>query len=217
MNTSPSKRPSGFTLIELLTVIAIIGILAAIIIPTTGAVRVAAKKADTKSRFGQWAQAMSLYKQEYGFFPPINRDAYGTARENSIDPETFAIALTGRELDGDAMPATATVAQMFGNKKRLSFYSMSDSDLNTARTAVVDAFGNTDIAVIYDLNADGRITNDDRDGGNAVPTVRGDGSGYTTELTATTGMSATDGPRASVIFYSAGKGENASDIVYSWK
>jgi general secretion pathway protein G len=39
----------GFTLIELLTVIAIIGILAAIIIPSAGGVKTAANKAKTKA------------------------------------------------------------------------------------------------------------------------------------------------------------------------
>lgn len=202
-------RSRGFTLIELLTVIAIIGILAAIIIPTTGAVRTAAKKTQSKTQFSNWATAMTLYKQEYGFFPPLNRTAYGTSATNTLKPAAFALALTGKNLDGTNAAPGATTAELFGNKKRLSFYALADSDLNAGKTAIIDAFENTEIAVIYDRDADGRITNGDLDSGSAAPTVNG--------FTPDTGMTATEGPRATVIFYSAGKGSSSTDIVYSWK
>jgi len=217
MNTRSHSRQSGFTLIELLTVIAIIGILAAIIIPTTGAVRTSAKKAETKTRFGQWVQAMNLYKQEYGFYAPINRAAYGTALTNEVNSDAFAAALTGRRLDGTAFPTAATVANLFGNKKRMPHYTLSNSDLNANRTAVIDGFGNANIVVIYDRNGDGRITTDDLDNGSSPPTVTGDGTGNTTVLNPVTGITATDGPRTTVVFYSAGKGTADNDIVYSWK
>lgn len=59
MNARNSK--SAFTLIELLTVIAIIGILAAILIPTVGAVKKRALKSQCASNLHQMGMALNLY------------------------------------------------------------------------------------------------------------------------------------------------------------
>ncbi len=55
------SRKSAFTLIELLTVIAIIGILAAILIPTVGAVKKRAIKSQCASNLRQLGTAINLY------------------------------------------------------------------------------------------------------------------------------------------------------------
>ncbi|AHF90267.1 prepilin-type N-terminal cleavage/methylation domain-containing protein [Opitutaceae bacterium TAV1] len=66
-------RSAGFTLIELLTVIAIIGILAAIIIPTVGKVRKTARDTQCRSNLHQIGVAVTLYAQENNNkFPPGN-------------------------------------------------------------------------------------------------------------------------------------------------
>ncbi|EIP99534.1 prepilin-type N-terminal cleavage/methylation domain-containing protein [Opitutaceae bacterium TAV1] len=62
MNTT--SRSHAFTLIELLTVIAIIGILAAILIPTIGSVRKSAKQAQCLSNVRQIGLAVILYAAE---------------------------------------------------------------------------------------------------------------------------------------------------------
>ncbi|WP_043584481.1 DUF1559 domain-containing protein, partial [Geminisphaera colitermitum] len=58
------KNSRAFTLIELLTVIAIIGILAAIIIPTVGKVRDSARAASCRSNLRQLGTATLLYVED---------------------------------------------------------------------------------------------------------------------------------------------------------
>lgn len=83
MNTAyrPVVRPTprAFTLIELLTVIAIIGILAAIIIPTVGRVRESARSSQCVSNLRQINLAVKVYTEDNkGFLPASNRDKLPT-------------------------------------------------------------------------------------------------------------------------------------------
>lgn len=71
--TRPDRiNHAGFTLIELLTVIAIIGILAAIIIPTVGKVRDTAKKSECVSKMRQWGTAVRLMANDHKGMVPLN-------------------------------------------------------------------------------------------------------------------------------------------------
>jgi prepilin-type N-terminal cleavage/methylation domain len=86
MITAPSRRSSSivsvvpkqggrdaFTLIELLTVIAVIGILAAILIPTVGKVRAKASETSCRSNLRQLGVAFLMYANDNrGVTPPGN-------------------------------------------------------------------------------------------------------------------------------------------------
>ncbi|MDR1283075.1 MAG: DUF1559 domain-containing protein [Opitutaceae bacterium] len=92
MKLKPVKN-AAFTLTELLTVIAIIGILAAIIIPATGHIRETARNAQCISNLRQLAQSILLYASDNrDRLPPTydTRDANGTAEYNGVDTKTTA-------------------------------------------------------------------------------------------------------------------------------
>lgn len=222
MNALTKKSPRAFTLIELLTVIAIIGILAGIIIPTTSSVRKAAKKAQTKSQFAQWTNAFTLFKQEYGYYPTIGTDGTDNLISTAPDTEEFVITFTGRNTNGTALGTTvAEIAKLNGNKRRQSFYSFSEAELPTGASPLLrDAFENTEIGVLVDTNGDGVIKNGAAAGQDGVPPPV-DPSGGGVAFTPTTGSATSDiptaGVKAGVIFYTAGKDGSASNAVMSWK
>ncbi len=196
----PRRRAAAFTLIELLTVIAILGILAAITIPTITGGRDAALRAKTRAQFNQWATALELYRQEYGRYPVI-------AVNGKVDGVRLLAELSGRPTNGESS------ATELGNRKGIVFYQFSADELD-ADGRLIDAFGNTDIGVRFDANRDGLI--DSSDGGSwAAVTAGGEDAEFSPADHADAATNR--GVRATVVFYSAGRGRDVTDMVLSWR
>ena len=68
---------SGFTLIELLTVIAIIGILAALTFPAISRIRLRGRLAAAKEQLRQIETAIEQYYADYDTYPPMGNDWLG--------------------------------------------------------------------------------------------------------------------------------------------
>lgn len=155
------KRKTGFTLIELLTVIAIIGILAGILIPAVGAARRQVDKAKTRAVYGNWMQALTEYKNTYGFYPKVLRSGSFNLSD-AVDRENFIRSLTGKEPDGSKMSDENRRAN---NRKAKEFYTFTEAEFDEFdRNVIVDAFGNPNIYIVVDIDDNGLIEESDLEG-----------------------------------------------------
>lgn len=208
----------GFTLIELLAVLAVIGILAGILVPTVGAARVAAWNARTRVQFAQWAAAMEQFRQEYGYYPEVGA---GGKLATPADTLRFVRTLSGRNPDGSAV---AAAADLNGNTKRIAFCTFTEADFfdpdrieggadYSGNERLRDAFGNTEIGLLVDRNGDGLVRPGDEGAAVAVASVLGGaafGPGEEADYPAV-------GVKAGVLFYSAGRGVSQADLIMSWR
>lgn len=208
-------KPSikAFTLLELLSVIAVIGLLAALIFPAVRSARVSANKARTKVQFSQWAAALEGFRSEYGYYPAFDPTALvnGGATTVITADHLFHDILAGRKRDGTPLPPAGPAATQ--NRKLISFYSFSDADFTYASSPTPnllrDAFDNTEIAVLVDKNLDGviRIGSDYP----VLPAVGG--------LTPSAADFPAAGISAGVIFYAPAPGADPTnpEFIFSWK
>ena len=151
----------GFTLVELLMVIAIIGLLASILIPTVGTVRENATIAAGKSQLSQYVNAVLQFKNEYGYYP----FARGT-KDYVIDLSDPAISRAFIETMSGRDAETGSSKGVGGNRRRIAFHDFSESEFFVGDddlpvfTQLADRFNNFNILIMIDGNGDGFIDPD---------------------------------------------------------
>jgi prepilin-type N-terminal cleavage/methylation domain-containing protein len=160
------RRRSGFTLVELLTVIAIIGVLAAVLFPAIGGIRKRARQASAQTAFTQWAGGITRYRQVYGFFPNIT-PPYSTSvdsvhsLENQAVNQRFVMALSGRMPTGTSL-STQNRKDLNKNAEEFCAFGKDDFESHEAfadTTMLIDRFGNRKIRVIFDTDNNMSIRN----------------------------------------------------------
>jgi prepilin-type N-terminal cleavage/methylation domain-containing protein len=143
------NRRKAFTLIELLIVIAIIGIMAGLLLPTVSAALRNVKASNSKNFMVQLASAIEGYKTEYGYYPKflLEKNRVNLNEGNNVD--YIVKSLTGRDVEGKAL---STSDRNEYNRRIQPFFDFGDHLVKggDGKYKIVEAFGNPNIYICVD-------------------------------------------------------------------
>src|ERR1017187_4435475 len=151
------KTKRAFTLIELLTVIAIIGVLIALLFPAIKSALGKAEAAKAQTSIAGLATAYKAYYTEYGKWPATITDPNGI-----ICTTNYMVALLRGEDKNGADPLASPTVTYNGNPRKIRFLEMKNADLvidpvNNV-TNYVDPWKNQ-YEVIFDIGYSDLATN----------------------------------------------------------
>ncbi|MDR2844927.1 MAG: prepilin-type N-terminal cleavage/methylation domain-containing protein [Puniceicoccales bacterium] len=158
-NAAPRR---AFTLIEILAVVAIIGLLAAILVPAISAAMRSAQKTVTKGTFAQWASAIASYKTTYGSYPPLNDTASDTEDsyydlDNADQLKNFIRSLSARNLDGTELSTEEIKKYNERNRVFCTFDSSVFRNKDPKTEKLVDFTDNSRIHITLDTDGNNSI------------------------------------------------------------
>ncbi len=142
-----ARKNKALTLVELITVVAVMGVLMAIILPVAAGAQRQYRRMETKAHFHRYSLALEQFKAEYGSYPQLGTSPV----EINAAAGRFVEMMTGRAVDGGSMADAEALAQ---NPKGLRFLEFGGGEL-TQEGKLRDSLGGTDIWLYLDEDGDG--------------------------------------------------------------
>jgi len=120
------RKKTGFTMVEILTVVGIIALLVAVLVPTLSMVRRVAKETQQKAQLTAIDLALTAFKSDYGDYPPSGWNEPPDFKRDYCGGQKLAEALLGWDLLG-FHPKSAWRADGEGKNSRDETYDPDKS------------------------------------------------------------------------------------------